>query len=208
MSSATHPESGDLNKVITKKKSIKIAYALWLVMGFIGAHNFYIRRYSLACIEVALVICGYIAEFSKAEPLGELPWYGALWGILWISDCFTIPSAIKKDFEKQKKYLLNQSNSYKLSKKEKVINFIIILCGIFAGIITSVQHNNSSVEPELKQELNKKEIISNGAGKEPLEKFELPKNNERTPQLVDKSVVKKSEPINPFNDNSLLFRKN
>ncbi len=73
------------------RRSLLLAYVLWLVLGILGAHRFYLKRPGTALIYVALF------TIQLALPDHEIAlWAATLMFLFWIVDAFMIPGMLRK----------------------------------------------------------------------------------------------------------------
>ena len=75
-----------------KKKSTGITYLLWLLLGGIGAHRFYMGRTGTGVIYLALQVLGWV---TMATGLGIFMFIAV--GIWWLIDAFLIPSMVRQN---------------------------------------------------------------------------------------------------------------
>jgi TM2 domain-containing membrane protein YozV len=71
-----------------EKKSLLVAYLLWFVLGYVGAHRFYLGRPISGFIMLALSAVTLVLTFASFGFLGFL-W--ALVGLWWLIDALLIP---------------------------------------------------------------------------------------------------------------------
>ncbi len=64
-----------------QKKSIVTAYVLWLFLGFLGVHRFYLGHPGSGFAQVLLSLGGFVS--------GGLLW--TVLGVWWLVDAFLIP---------------------------------------------------------------------------------------------------------------------
>ncbi len=73
------------------RRSLLLAYVLWLVLGILGAHRFYLKRPGTALIYVALF------TIQLALPDHEIAlWAATFMFLFWIVDAFMIPGMLRK----------------------------------------------------------------------------------------------------------------
>lgn len=68
------------------KKSQGVTYLLWLILGGIGAHRYYIGRTATGVVYTVLWLSGFL--------LALIPWIAV--GIWWIIDAFLIPGMVRE----------------------------------------------------------------------------------------------------------------
>lgn len=71
-----------------EKKSLLVAYLLWLFIGYVGAHRFYLGRPVSGFIMLALSALTLLLSFVSFGLLGFLWVIVALW---WLIDALLIP---------------------------------------------------------------------------------------------------------------------
>ena len=69
-----------------QKKSITAAYVLWLFVGFLGIHRFYLGRSGTGFAQLLLTFGGFAS--------GGLLW--AVLGVWWLVDAFLIPGMTER----------------------------------------------------------------------------------------------------------------
>lgn len=88
-------------RISNERKSTGLAYVFWIFFGGIALHNFYLGRWVLALCEIFFVWVGAVALISGIaddQPLAVgigLIMLGIA-GILYLSDLFTIPRAVRR----------------------------------------------------------------------------------------------------------------
>lgn len=75
-----------------KKKSKGVAYILWLLLGGIGAHRFYVGRTGTGLVYVAMQVIGW---FTAAAGAGALLFIAI--GVWWAIDAFLIPGMVRQN---------------------------------------------------------------------------------------------------------------
>jgi len=85
-------------RLANERKSVVVAYLLFLFLGGFGFHNFYLGRILLGVIELALAILGWILIFAAGLGIVFL----IPLGILLLIDLFIIPGGIKKNLDKRR----------------------------------------------------------------------------------------------------------
>lgn len=73
------------------KKSTGVAYLLWLFLGSVGGHHFYLKQNDAAFVMVALAVFGWTTVAFVVGLLFLVPL--AIWLLI---DLFTIPSMVAK----------------------------------------------------------------------------------------------------------------
>ena len=107
-------------RVANENKSAGIAYLLWVFLGGLSIHNFYIGRWRLALVELGLAVLAVIAfvgglsGIALEDNLGAGTGFGlwmlsfGLWGLLILSDLFTIPRGVRKYREKLRRRITDE----------------------------------------------------------------------------------------------------
>jgi TM2 domain-containing membrane protein YozV len=67
-------------------RSMSVAYLLWFLLGYFGAHRFYLGRYRSGCFMAMLSFLGMILAFVLVGFVFLIP--VSIW---WIADAFLIP---------------------------------------------------------------------------------------------------------------------
>ena len=76
-----------------RKKSIRVAYLLWTLLGSFGAHRLYLGRPASGAAMLALTLLGSVAT-TQAE-IAILAWpIGIAVFIWWLWDAFQIPKML------------------------------------------------------------------------------------------------------------------
>lgn len=83
-------------------KSVVVAYLLYLFLGGLGAHNFYIGRIVYGIIQAILTIIGLITIFAFG--IGFL--FLVPVAITLLVDLFIIPSGIRKNLDNKRRQLI------------------------------------------------------------------------------------------------------
>lgn len=71
------------------------AYLLWLFLGLMGAHRFYLRRPVSGGLQLGLLIVTLVLNSRPATST-----YGAIavaWALWWLADAFLIPGWVRQD---------------------------------------------------------------------------------------------------------------
>lgn len=76
-------------RLMNEKKSTLVAYLLWLFLGTLGIHHFYMGNTLLGIVYIILGIIGWGMTLSGLLPLGGAAF--ALLGIGLLLDLFRIP---------------------------------------------------------------------------------------------------------------------
>ncbi|MGB4512123.1 MAG: TM2 domain-containing protein [Thermacetogeniaceae bacterium] len=110
-----------LNSEMEKhKRSVGLAYALYIFFGSIGVHKFYIGNIRWGVVYLLLGVLGWITIFTGgiailAEDAGAAAGLGLfgticlfVLGILLLIDLFTIPRQIRKHYEKAEQEIINK----------------------------------------------------------------------------------------------------
>ncbi|MET3924032.1 TM2 domain-containing protein [Devosia sp. 2618] len=74
-----------------EKKSLLVAYLLWALLGYVGAHRFYLGRPVSGIIMLALSAVTLVLTFVSFGLLGFLWFAVALW---WLIDALLIPGIV------------------------------------------------------------------------------------------------------------------
>ena len=83
-------------------KSVVVAYLLYLFLGGLGAHNFYLGRIVYGLIQITLMLIGVITLFAAGVGVIFL----VPLGITLLVDLFIIPGGVRKDLDKKRKKLI------------------------------------------------------------------------------------------------------
>ena len=75
--------------------NIYVAYALWLLTGWLGAHRIYLGKFITGFLMMGLFFIGYSLQIIL---IGYL--FLAIWGIWWIIDAFLVGSGVEKNLQK------------------------------------------------------------------------------------------------------------
>ena len=107
--------TGELTLVETRltneAKSVLVAYILWIFLGGIGMHNFYIGRIMLGICETILCLLGFI--FIFAAGLGVI--FLVPLAVLLFIDLFIIPGGIRKSLNKKRQELIENMKRKQLT---------------------------------------------------------------------------------------------
>lgn len=141
----------DQLKLQTKNKYL--AFILWLFLGVFGAHNFYLRRFYVACFELALCMSIVNHVDNGQWQLSNIA--SIIWLICWICDAFQIKNAIIKDTERKRQRLIEQAlgkdvPELAVSRQEIAICAGIIVIGLFLGAYAASQkekYEESEIKP-------------------------------------------------------------
>ena len=98
-------------RLANERKSVVAAYLLFLFLGGLGIHNFYLGRILLGVIELLLSLLGTILIFAAGLGIVFL----IPLGILLFIDLFIIPGGIRKNLEKRRREL---TESMKQNKRQ------------------------------------------------------------------------------------------
>ena len=74
-----------------EKKSLLVAYLLWLFLGYVGAHRFYLGKPLSGFIMLALSAATLVLTFISFGFLGFLWFVVGLW---WLIDALLIPGIV------------------------------------------------------------------------------------------------------------------
>ena len=96
-------------RLTNEAKSVLVAYILWIFLGGIGVHNFYIGRTKLGICEIALSFLGFI--FIFAAGLGII--FLIPLGVMLFIDLFIIPGGIRKSLDKKRQELIENMKKNK-----------------------------------------------------------------------------------------------
>ncbi len=98
-------------RLTNEAKSVLVAYLLWIFLGGIGMHNFYIGRIMLGICEIILGLLGFI--FIFAAGLGVI--FLVPLAVLLFIDLFIIPGGIRKSLNKKRQELIEDMKRNKLT---------------------------------------------------------------------------------------------
>lgn len=93
-------------RLMNEKKSTLVAYLLWLFLGTLGIHHFYMGNTLLGIVYIILGIIGWGMTLSGLLPLGGAAF--ALLGIGLLLDLFRIPSCLRRSLADKREKLLKQ----------------------------------------------------------------------------------------------------
>ena len=75
--------------------NIYVAYALWLLTGWLGAHRIYLGKFITGFLMMGLFFVGY----STLYFIIGIPFL-AIWGIWWLIDAFLVGAYVEKNLQK------------------------------------------------------------------------------------------------------------
>ncbi|MYM54199.1 TM2 domain-containing protein [Thalassovita mangrovi] len=87
-------------RLTSEKKSIGLAYMLWLLLGIFGGHRFYLGRNGSAVVMLAVSTLGWITLVLTDKPFLLVPL-----GVWLIVDIFQIPPMIRSDTDVRRNLL-------------------------------------------------------------------------------------------------------
>ena len=73
--------------VVQVNKRVEVAYILWLLLGTVGGHRFYLGRIGTAMMMLCFSLIGWAMTWIGVGWL----LLGAVW-LVWVIDAFLIPS--------------------------------------------------------------------------------------------------------------------
>ncbi|ANT59344.1 hypothetical protein AYJ57_02580 [Salipiger sp. CCB-MM3] len=79
-------------RVANDSKSTGVTYALWLFLGLLGIHRFYLGRTGSA---VGMLLLNIVGAFTWMIGVGFVLYF--ILGIWWLVDAFLIPGMISAD---------------------------------------------------------------------------------------------------------------
>ncbi|QSZ28046.1 TM2 domain-containing protein [Aceticella autotrophica] len=85
------------------KKSTTVAYLLWLFLGGLGAHKFYLGKIGMGFLYLSMFIIGWLTVGIYIGIVILI-----ILGIFLIYDLFTIPSQIKSIYEYEEKRTIDR----------------------------------------------------------------------------------------------------
>ncbi|MDK2991497.1 MAG: hypothetical protein PWP48_730 [Clostridiales bacterium] len=97
-----------------RKKSIGLAYFLWLILGTLGIHKFYIGQKTWGIVYLILGILGWPTVLILAIQGHGLVWmsiglvFVAVLGILLLIDVFTISKQVREANEREEAAIVNR----------------------------------------------------------------------------------------------------
>ena len=100
-------------RLINEGKSVLVAYLLFVFLGGLGAHNFYIGRTLLGIIELLLFLVGVV--LISAAGLGLLLFIPLV--VLLLIDLFIIPGGIRKRLDQRRNELIAAARKSKLAEE-------------------------------------------------------------------------------------------
>jgi TM2 domain-containing membrane protein YozV len=118
------------DKLKSQTKNTYLAFSLWFFLGIVGVHNFYLRRFYVACFEV--VLCMVIANHVDNGQWQLSSIASTIWLICWIYDAFQIKSAIINDTEQKRQRLIDQALGKDVPELAMTRQEIVICAGIIA----------------------------------------------------------------------------
>lgn len=86
-----------------ERKSIGVAYLLWIFLGGFAAHRFYLGKTGSAVAMLLLSLVGWLTLFVYVGGL-----FLAILGIWLIVDAFLIPGMVRADAEQKRLVLSSQ----------------------------------------------------------------------------------------------------
>ena len=75
--------------------NIYVAYALWLLTGWLGAHRIYLGKFITGFLMMGLFFIGYSLQIILVGYI-----FLAIWFIWWIIDAFLVGSGVDKNLQK------------------------------------------------------------------------------------------------------------
>lgn len=96
-------------------KSTGVTYILWLLLGGIGVHKFYLNKVGMGILYIALGMLGGIFWIFLLGWIFHIPL-----GILLIIDLFTIPQQVRKANEKLSGEVAKFEQMVEAKKKEGI----------------------------------------------------------------------------------------
>lgn len=85
-----------------RKKSVGVAYFLWLILGTFGAHKFYTGQKTSGIVYLVLGILGWTTVWFI---IGFI--FFAILGILLLIDLFTLPKQVRQANEKEEDQIID-----------------------------------------------------------------------------------------------------
>ena len=75
--------------------NIYVAYALWLLTGWLGAHRIYLGKFITGFLMMGLFFVGYSTFYF----IIGIPFL-IIWGIWWLIDAFLVGAYVEKNLQK------------------------------------------------------------------------------------------------------------
>ena len=86
-----------------RKKSVGVAYFLWLILGTFGVHKFYTGQKTSGIVYLVLGILGWATVWFA---IGFV--FFIILGILLLIDLFTLPKQVRQANEKEEEEIINR----------------------------------------------------------------------------------------------------
>jgi TM2 domain-containing membrane protein YozV len=86
-----------------RKKSVGVAYFLWLILGTFGVHKFYTGQKTPGIVYLILGILGWTTVWFA---IGFV--FFVILGILLLIDLFTLPKQVRQANEKEEEEIINR----------------------------------------------------------------------------------------------------